>query len=313
MNAPPLQRHVKLQQLRLLVAIAEHGSLLKAAEALHITQPAATKSLRQLESTVGEPLVSRGNAGSVLTPVGEVLCQHAQRIQSELRDAEEAMGLWHSGGAGHVTLGVLPVAAPMLVPEAIRALAVVAPRITTRVVEGNSESMFRSLKSGSVDLVVGRVWPGEDPELSSEALYESPFRLAVREGHPLANTRRVRLAQALQHPWFLPPTGTHTRTAIDDWFRQSGASTPHIPMETTSYLVLRSLLLSTNAICPVPVEVLHEEVQRGLFRFLKLDIDLKLPPISVVRLLRTNATPAVSQVVEQLRLAGQQARQAYAM
>lgn len=145
---PTLLRRIRLTQLRLLVAISEFGSLARAALDLHITQPAATKTLRQLEEAVGEQLVRRGTGGSQLTPLGQMLCKRARHILAELLDAEQELGLWHSGGAGHVVIGALPVAAPMLIPQALKALAVHAPRVSVEVIEGAYDSMFRELVLG---------------------------------------------------------------------------------------------------------------------------------------------------------------------
>lgn len=210
MNKSPLHHRVRLNQLRLLVSISETGSLLGAAEMQHTSQPAATKALRQLEQAVGNVLVSRGSSGSVLTETGEILCKRARMILAELRDAEKELGLWHSGGAGMVTIGALLVAAPALLPQALAELAVKAPHITTRVFEGNSESMFRDLKAGQLVLLVGRFWHGQDPELHTEPLYESRVHLIVRPTHPLVKRRRLQLHNLKEFHWIMPPPGTHT-------------------------------------------------------------------------------------------------------
>lgn len=312
MSRTPLHHRIRLSQLRLLVGIAETGSLLGAADTLHITQPAATKALRQMEQAVGEILVRRGSGGSVLTDTGELLCKRARTILVELNDAEEELGLWHSGGAGHVTIGALPVATPMLVPEMLHELTVKAPRITVRVVEGNSDSVFREqLKAGQLDMLVGRFWPGEDAQLQTEVLYESSFRLGVRADHPLAGKRRLQLCDLMSLPWILPPLGTHTRTALEDMFRMAGQGMPPHPVETTSFLVMRSLLQRTDMICPVPIEVLHGDVKQGLLRFLPVKLDMKVPPVGLVRHARRTPSPAANTVIEQLREVGHRATSTY--
>jgi len=302
MNKSPLHHRVRLNQLRLLVGIAETGSVLGAAEAQHISQPAATKALRQLEEAVGDVLVSRGSSGSVLTDTGAILCKRARVILSELRDAENELGLWHSGGAGMVTIGTLMVAAPSLLPGALAQLAELAPLISTRIFEGNSESMFRDLKSGQLDLLVGRFWPGEDPELHTEPLYESCFHLIAKANHPLAKRRKLQLADLANFRWIMPPPGTHTRTALEDMFRLGRLTSPQPLVETTSFLVTRSLLLNTEAITAVPMEVFDQEVKAGVLCQLPLHLALTLPPVSIVRHTKRTPTPAANRVIEQLRL-----------
>lgn len=302
-----LQRRIRLAQLRLLVAISESGSLARAAQNLHITQPAATKTLRQLEDAVGESLVSRGSSGSLLTPTGAMLCRRARVIMAELLDAEQELGLWHSGGSGHVVIGALPVATPMLVPQALKALAAAAPRITVEVIEGAADIMFRELVAGKIDLLVGRVWPGEDPGVITDVLYESVFKLKVRSGHPLAQRKRITLKDTTEYPWILPPPSAYTRGPIEDMFRHAGLALPPHPVETTSYLVLRSLVLDADAIAPVPIEILSDEQQNGLVVSLPVKLDLFLPPIGIVRHVKRTLSPATVAVIEQIKKAARRA------
>ncbi|OZI62757.1 MULTISPECIES: LysR family transcriptional regulator [Bordetella] len=302
MSTSPLHHRIRLSQLRLLVALSDTGSLQRAAEAIHVTQPAATKALQQLEQGSGEVLVQRSGMGSVLTPQGEILCRRARLVLAELQDAEEELGLWHSGAAGHITIGTLPVSTPHLVPLALSQLLQAAPRITTTVLEGNSDAMFRDLKAGGIDLLVGRFYAGQDKELRTEALYESVFRLGVRTGHPLTTLSHPGWSDVLAYPWILPPTGVRTRPALEDMFRRALVGTPKTPVESTSYLVMRSLMFNSDIVCPMPVEVFQDDVKLGLTQLLPFALDLTLPPISVVWLGKRLPTPAARAFIEQLRL-----------
>ena len=306
-----LQRRIRLTQLRLLVAISERGSLARAAQDLHVTQPAATKTLRMLEEAVGESLVNRGSGGSVLTPTGEIFCKRARLILAELMDAEQELGLWHSGGAGHVVVGALPVAAPMLIPQTLKALAVLAPRVTVEVIEGAYDIMFRELVAGKIDMLVGRAWPGEETGVMTDVLYESTFQLNVRVGHPLAKRRRLTLKDTVAYPWILPPPSAHTRAAIEDMLRHAGLGMPPHPVETTSYLVIRSMLADSDLIAALPTEVMDAECRQGSVACLSVNMDLRLPPISIVRLSKRTPSPAVTVVIEQIKRVGEQARAIY--
>lgn len=307
MTTASLERRIRLTQLRLLVAIADTGSLQRASEVLHVTQPAATKTLRQLEEVAGEALVQRGSSGSSLTPLGEILCKRARLVLAELRNAEEELGSWHAGAAGHVTVGSLPVATPMLVPQALRQLHAAAPLVSTTIIEGSSDAMFRELKGGALDLLVGRFYPGQDSELSTETLYDSAFRLGVRAEHPLAEQESLDWEQVLACPWILPPANVRTRIALDDMFRRARVRPPEVRVETTSYLVIRSLMFHSDVLCPMPVEVFKEDVGLGLARLLRFDLDLKLPPIGIVWLAKREPSPAAQAFMEQLRLVARRA------
>ncbi|QIM48802.1 LysR family transcriptional regulator [Pusillimonas sp. DMV24BSW_D] len=304
MNLGAFQRQVHLRQLRLLVGIAEQGSLARAADALHITQPAATKTLRQLEEIIGSSLVERSAGGSVLTPLGQVLYERAQAIMTEIREAEEELGLWHAGGTGHVTLGAMPVSTPALVPKALLKLATAAPRVTVQVIEGSSNTLLERLAQGDLDLVVGRFWRGEDPSVITEALYESAFRLHVRATHPLSENKTLSLAEVCRYTWMMPTTGAHIRAALEDMFRALRLTPPPHQVESTSYQVIRHMMLNSDVISPLPVEAFLEDIEAGRMRYLPVDLPLRLPPISILRNSKRAPSPAVLTMMQQLRQAG---------
>jgi molybdate transport repressor ModE-like protein len=301
--APPLQNRIRLGHLRLLAGIAETGSLLATAKRLHISQPAATKSLKQLEEAIGGSLVRRTSGGSVLTPSGEMMCRRARVILAELQHMEEELGSFHVGGAGQVVLGTLAVAASQLVPRTLAALAADYPRITVRVVEGTSATLYSELKLGKLDLLVGRSWPGEDAALLTETLFDSGFSIAARPGHPLVADRRkkLQLRDTAKAFWILPPPGAHSRSALESMFIQAGLQLPLHCVETSSYVVIRSLLLATDMVCLLPVEALAEDIASKTLARLPVDVDLPLPAISVVRSADRELAPAAGTLLGYLR------------
>lgn len=306
MDSSPLQNRIRLTQLRLLVLIAETGSVGAAAEKLNVSQPAATKSLHQLESAVGSQLVQRRPTGSVLTPTGELICRRARLMLAELRHIEDELGLFHAGSVGQVIVGALPVAVSDLMPRALQALARDYPGITVRIVEGTSDALFPRLKEGHLDVLVGRFWPGAEPELLNEILFESRFGLVARAGHPLSSRRRLKLADTMAVPWIMPPPGAHSRGALEAMFMQVNLQPPAHRVETSSYLIIRSLLVATDMVCPLPVETPQDEVARGLLQWLPLDLDVRLPPVGIVRSAQRATSPAVDTLLKYLRSAARE-------
>jgi DNA-binding transcriptional LysR family regulator len=306
MDSSPLQNRIRLSQLRLLVSIAETGSIVAAAERHNVSQPAATKSLRQLESAAGNALVQRGPTGSVLTPTGELVCRRARLVLAELRHIEDELGLFHAGMVGQVVVGALPVAVAALLPRALQALARDYPRITVRIVEGTSDALFPRLKEGHLDVLVGRFWPGEEPELVNEVLFDSGFALIARAGHPLASKPRLKLSDTMALPWIVPPPGSHSRGALDAMFPQANLKPPLHGVETSSYLIIRALLVATDMVCPLPVETPEEDVARGLLTTLPLDLDVRLPPVGIVRSAQRGTSPATETFLGCLRAAARE-------
>jgi DNA-binding transcriptional LysR family regulator len=303
MSSSPLQNRIRLSQLRLLAAIAETGSLIGAAERLHVTQPAATKSLKLLEAAVGTTLVERSATGSVLTATGLLMCRRARLVLAELRHIEDELGLYQGGSVGQVVVGALPVAVASLVPRTLQTLAREFPGITVRVVEGSSDAMYPRLKRGELDLLVGRFWPAEEPDLLNEALFDSRFALVVRAAHPLVGRAGLRLEDTMAATWILPPPGAHSRAAIEALLAQADAPPPRHGVETSSYLIVRALLLETDMLAPLPVEATAEDVARGLLAVLPVPLDVRLPPVGVVRSAQREASPAALTFLSFLRAA----------
>lgn len=308
MHSSPLQNRIRLTQLRLLVAVAETGSLVAAAQRLAISQPAATKSLHLLESALGMTLVQRGPNGSVLTPTGALICRRARLVLAELRHIEEELGLFHAGSVGQVVVGALPVAVPTLLPRALQSITRDFPRITVRIVEGTSDALFPRLKEGQLDLLVGRFWPGAEPELVNEVLFDSRFAAVVRAGHPLLSRRRLGLADAMGVPWILPPPGSHSRSALEAMFLHANLQQPVQTLETSSYLIIRALLAETDMVCPLPVETTQEDVARGLLQQLPFALDVRLPPVGIVRNAQRTMSPAADTFQAYLREAARDSR-----
>ena len=147
-----LNGRLKLRHLVLVVAIAEHGSVLRAAEHLHLAQPAVTRTLRELEQILGVELFVRGPRGVHTTLFGDAFLDHARTVLTELRRAEERIhGLAH-GDAGTVTLGTLLAGSSVLLPKAIAALKASRPGITVIVQRGESDPAPRLVNDSTLVL-----------------------------------------------------------------------------------------------------------------------------------------------------------------
>jgi DNA-binding transcriptional LysR family regulator len=172
-----------------------------------------------------------------------------------------------------------------------------------RIVEGTSDALFPRLKEGRLDVLVGRFWPGEEPELLNETLFDSRFALIARAEHPLASRRRLRLADTVALPWILPPPGAHSRGALEAMFLQANLKPPPHGVETSSYLIIRALLVATDMVCPLPIETPQEDVARGLLQLLPLELDVRLPPVGIVRSAQRAPSPATDTLLKYLRAA----------
>ncbi|WP_327093307.1 LysR substrate-binding domain-containing protein [Nonomuraea sp. NBC_01738] len=255
-----LSGRLKLRHLVLVTTIAEQGSVLRAAEHLHLAQPAATRGLREVEQILGVELFTRGPRGVTPTVFGEAFIDHARAVQAELRRAGERIVGLANGEVGTVTVGTLLTATNVLLPRSIAALKAERPGITVIVREGTFDSLVPRLVDGDTDMILGRLNPIEDrPGLRQIPLYNEPTLLVARAGHPAAEART--LTELLAYPWIMPLEQTALRHELEEVFREQDIPLPGDRVECTSILTIRSLLLGTDMIAALPALLVRTDPQ----------------------------------------------------
>jgi DNA-binding transcriptional LysR family regulator len=248
-----LNGRLKLRHLVLVVAIADHGSVLRAAEHLHLAQPAVTRSLREVENLLGVDLFTRGPRGVTPTLFGDAFVEHARAVLAELRRAGERITGLADGEVGTVTIGTLLAGSNVLLPRAIAALKKDRPGITVIVQEATFDAQVPRLLDGEIDLILGRLNPIDDLRgLRQITLYGEPVLLVARRDHPARALPDLGLADLLAYPWVLPLEQTALRSELEQVFRASGLTLPGNLVECTSVLTVRTLVRDTDMIAALP-------------------------------------------------------------
>lgn len=262
-------RDIRLRHLRVLVAIDDQGQLTRAARVLHITQPALSKALGEIERAVGEPLFERSRRGMVPTRAGSALLRAARVTLSELeRAGAELQGLRHSGDQS-LAVGVMPtVAATVLAPAVVSMLARAdAPAV--HVVEGPTLQLLPQLAAGRLQVVLGAQVRAVLPEgIQGIELPEDPLVFIVAARHPLARKARPAWEDCVAFPWVLPPRGNNVRAVLEQRLRAQGMAMPSQVVEAQGVDVILALLDQADAISFVPARLAGALQQRGLAQML---------------------------------------------
>lgn len=249
-----LDGRLKLRHLVLVTTIAEHGSVIRAAEHLHVTQPVVTRGLRELETVLGVQIFDRGPRGVSPTLYGHAFIEHAQAVLAQIRQAGRHVAELSEGHVGSVTVGTHLAGSNVLLPMAIGRLKRERPRVTVIVKEATPDVLAADLLAGQVDLTVGRLTPADDGGRTTQVqLYSEPVRLVTRTGHPAASAPAPALPELLDYPWILPVGQTALRHELEEVFFAQGLPLPADRVECTSILTLRSLLLCNDAIAALPM------------------------------------------------------------
>nr|WP_167479594.1 LysR substrate-binding domain-containing protein [Nocardia arthritidis] len=243
---------LKLRHLLLLDALARHGSLVGAAAELHITQPVATRNLRELESILGVELYERGPRGVTPTIFGDAAAAHARAVITRLLQAGRYIAELADGARGTVVVGTDTSGSNLLLSRAIARSKARYPLVTVVVRTAPPEAVPADLESGRVDLVVGRLSAAAEPTIITEVLCTDFVELVVRADHPMVGVGNPTLRDLAEYTWILPATEVDSRGEYEEVFARSAMPLPERRIETSSFAVALQLLLETDMIAVLP-------------------------------------------------------------
>jgi LysR family pca operon transcriptional activator len=252
---------VSLRHLHCFVAIAQSGSLLRAAEQLAISQPAISKRLVELEDIVGTALFTRGRQGARLTREGQRLLPYATQMLATLREGLHAVAVPENPQRAEVRFGVLPTLAAILVPRAFAAMRDAWRDVELEAVTASNSELLAGVRAGQLAFAVNRA---ADPELSEglrfEYLFADPLVVVTRPGHPAARVGLRETAAGGAFPVLLPPAGTLIRQSADRLLDEAGAGKPAILLQTLSMSLSRAMTLEHDAIWLVPRSAVARDI-----------------------------------------------------
>ncbi|MEM1007067.1 MAG: LysR family transcriptional regulator [Pseudomonadota bacterium] len=284
---------LKLRQLRLLVAVGEHGNIQNAARTLGISQPAATKMIQDLELDFEVKLFNRTNRGVVPTVFGETLIRHGKLIFTQVSNAAQELDDLSEGNAGRVVVGTLLAASTRLLPAAIEILLADRPNVAVKISEGTNEVLMPGLLSGEIDMVVGRLPSHRHRDkIRQEKLQEDRILAVVGTRHPLAGKPDIGFAQTKPFGWILPPLETTLRRQADHFFVGQQQYVPPVTIESVSYLANRALLRSRNLIGLMPAAVVAYDIANGHLSPLDWSVPFGQGPIGISLRANDDLSPA---------------------
>jgi len=283
------------------------GSLTEAADELGVTQPALSKAIKALERSLGVPLVERGRFGVVATPFGEALRYHGQVVEAEFRHAAGEIEALKGAQRGHVIIGCGPTEATRLLPQALKLMQERRPQLRVSVLYGLNESLMPAVKQGEIDFALSSVpTRAQDTDLLHETLFTESAVMVARADHPLARLRQIAPALLAQQQWVLPRQRELERQAFDDFFRGHGLNPPSAQIETTSTVLMKSMVMQSDALTFLPRELIYWEVRSRQLRALPVAGVEWVRPVGMTRRSQGALSPASRFVMECLRIVAAQ-------
>lgn len=293
---------MKMHHLRDLLAVAEKGSINAAAKHLGVSQPALSRSVRELEKEMGAPLLERQATGAALTPMGNLFVRRASTAMNELRRARDEIQQLQGSVHGTVVACVSSMAHLTLLHEALEPFTQRYPNVVLRVIEGVFPVIDARIRSGQVDFYVGPApESGTAPGLQLETLFATRRVVLARKGHPLASARS--LAQLTDASWITTSVTSQAEKEFSGVFSGRGLKVPKLALQTESALSWITAILSTDMLVMVPQLWLGSPLTRDLTVAIPIEETLAGAPMSLVRRSSVPSTPASEYLCDLLKRA----------
>lgn len=249
-----------LRQLRHFVALAEHGHFARAAEAVHLSQPALSRSIQALEASLGCNLVDRHSRGISLTTHGQLVLEHAQRLLAGSQALKNAVSQLGNLQTGELRLGAGPYPAARLVPRAVGRMALRYPRVRVSLQIGNWLELRNSLLDDALELFVADSRELlDDPLLCIEPLQRHNGVLFCRPGHPLLAQANLQMKALLDYPM----AGTQLPQSVAQNLRALSGREQPLSIQCDNFMVLKALVADSDVLSMAPWDVVAEDVQAG--------------------------------------------------
>ena len=273
-----IDTRIKFRHLVCFLEIARQGTLARAASKLAVSQPAISKTLKELEELLTASLFERSKSGVSLTEAGVAFMRYAGPCVQALRDGVNSLREAQYA-SGTLRLGVLSTVESLLIPELVRRLHERHPALVASVATGSSAYLLSQLHVGELDLVVGRMTDSPQIQgLTFEHLYSESMTLVARAGRPLLSAPL--LPERLQdYPLVLPLAGTTIRKYADALFVQCGIRQPRQRLETLSLALSRRYVQTSEALWIAPFDAVQLDLRRG--ELVELDLGSREPGGSV--------------------------------
>ena len=290
-------RQLQIRHFRLIQTITDHGQLSVAAELLGMTQPAASRTLREIEATLGQPVFERHPKGMRPTPIGGVLTRHARSLIRDLGRAEEELRAYEAGAAGAVRVGAVTGAAVGYVVPAVQKLNCEDAKISVEVAP--STDLMEKLLSGELDFILSRVPTGTDIsnlEILSGRVEVLSF--LVRQGHPLQDRKSLAIEDLRDLTWVIQAPGMPIRSAIEHAFLSENVKLPAAIINSPSFLFITAHLLSSDSVTAVASEVadLLDASHEGKLQELDMQKTIVMSPSHLIR----DTTRQIAPIAERL-------------
>lgn len=295
-----LLARARLRHLQLLVAVADHGTVRRAAEQVGMSQPAATQAIGELERLLEAPLFERQARGMRVSAAGQVVMPVVRQALQALEASIEALSAVRSGASGLLRVGAIPATAVSLLAGCLPLLGERHPRLQVLLFEGTPRHLLKELATGSLNVLLTRRPAELGDRFRFEALREDEAVVVAGPHHPLSSRAHVSLDELAACPWLRAPAGVRVRDLFDGLFETRTPPAVH-PVSTSSPALILELLSDDRTVTLAPASIAQWYVSRGLAVRLPVGERWPLAELGAVYPAAAREEPATAALLEVLR------------
>jgi DNA-binding transcriptional LysR family regulator len=295
-------RRLKLRDLNIFLVVVKEGSMSKAAAELAISQPSVSKSIADMEYTLGAPLLDRTPHGVEPTPYGQALIKRGIAVFDELRQSVNDIESLLDPTVGEVRIGSTSPMSGGIVAAVIERLSGRYPRLSFHVVQGDIITLQRDLHARKIELAVGRASaPISDESMDTEILFADRLLVVAGPRSKWGRRQQVKLAELINEPWVLPHADDIAATLIADAFRGGGVDAPRATVSTDSARLNTYLLASGRFLTVFPESMILLSAKRVPFKVLAIDLPHPASPVVIITMKNRTLSPLAQLFIEHAR------------
>jgi DNA-binding transcriptional LysR family regulator len=297
-----LRARLKTRQLLLIVALSEEGNIHRAAQVLNMTQPAASKLLKDLEEMLGVSLFERLPRGMRPTWYGDTMIRHSRAALASLNQAHEELLAAKNGQFGQVNLGSITAPGLTLLPPTVAAVKTAHPNLHITIQIEPSNVLIERLNRGTLDMLVGRLSPEHDKAaLRYESVSDEPMCAVSRPGHPLLTAVKPTLEDVFRYGWIVPPAGSVLRHRFDMMIQEQGLQPPTNCVESGAFLFIGKMMQQSDMVSVMATDVARYYANHGMLSILPVHIPCEMEPFGFITRRDRLLSPAAEVVLRALK------------
>ena len=297
-----VRTRLKTRQAMLFVSLAEESNMHRAADKLGMTQPAASRLLKELEDQFDVKFFERHPRGLKPTWYGEIMIRHARAILSSMDQAHLEISEWRAGLQGSIRLGAIIGPATTLIPRLIVRLQAQAPKVRVSVLMDSSQELDKLLQDGGVDIVLARqVGNSKTSHVNHVFKKNVIYTVVVNVNHPLADASSLELSELMDYAWILPPSSSVLMQYFEGMLRRQKLVMMANPIETVALPVLTNLIQQTHMVALLETDVAQIYAKHGMMKMLPIELDFDMDPYCIITAQNRALSPSVQMALSTLK------------